>query len=790
MDELAHGLYFSIAVVPQTIRLVLEIFKDKMFPTNRMIYQAWEATMGFQMRQNSHLAMNWKTQYLGWFHGLLDSSMVAYHLLIVAPWVAHHWGWGMATGSVAAAYATGEVLRNFLAYFQSGAHSYSADVKMIHLLPAEAEAKRKLQAQGINPDSVLNEALVQNMTNQELAKIYSTVGLPGENEFIYDPLTMFDKIIAAQGYTLDGLSDEQKAEVAKRDFVLSRRRHGLTGTALIRALEMAEQIYRKSPSESGRKTVELLQWAMKERGVVRSMLRQVDHVASTGAGEDELKAAIDAEVASVNTAGLLSDKVQLAWAGIRGGIKYIAKTGTEKARDINKVMFRSTSTEAIPSLSRLLPESWLRQAGSPVVAEAGAELFRRAFFALYEGKLTKLQPNEAARGKHGDLVNRYLDQEIEQGNHEYLKDPFLRELKFEMLIDLMDERAKAREAVAKYKPHASSKLATIQWGIARWEADKIFEQISAGGLTSPIWMGMADNYNENVNKKFSPGGWEAAYHYRFIVAKEMAKQVGLTVDDPEESEFVRKVTVKAAVQAEVELNLPEQRSFLNKQNEVDRKFYEAQIYFHHFVATYVDMSVRSEDHLSAQSPEYPGRFQAIRRWSVTAKGGATISKVVRVVEALFRNEDSSFQPGEKSWLNRNVPIVPDLIHNFSRSLRTMPYMFTLSYLTSYYIWNIHIPYSMWVATGIFGFIHPALVEWNNRLMKNFGVKPMEDLPSKAKYSFNHSNLTNIEPMILQNNAAAIQGAFEAAIVGPVKHALSACAALLLGAGSNRRHDDP
>jgi len=79
----------------------------------------------------------------------------------------------------------------------------------------------------------------------------------------------------------------------------------------------------------------------------------------------------------------------------------------------------------------------------------------------------------------------------------------------------------------------------------------------------------------------------------------------------------------------------------------------------------------------------------------------------------------------------------------------MPYMMTASYLTSYYVWQVHMPYPLWVIFMLSGFVGSASVEINNRLMKNHGVKPMDDIPSKLTYSFVHSTLTNPEIMLIQ-----------------------------------------
>jgi len=49
-----------------------------------------------------------------------------------------------------------------------------------------------------------------------------------------------------------------------------------------------------------------------------------------------------------------------------------------------------------------------------------------------------------------------------------------------------------------------------------------------------------------------------------------------------------------------------------------------------------------------------------------------MSFAVRSVEALFRNEETSYAPGIWAMLDRNVPIIPDMVHNFLRNCAPCP----------------------------------------------------------------------------------------------------------------------
>lgn len=813
-DSLAYGLYFSIAIIPQGLRHILEILKDKTLPTNRIVHKAWHETMGFQMRQNSRLAMNWLTQYLGWWHGFLDSTLVGVHLLILAPWLAHHFGLGVATGSAVAAYASAEVIRNFLAYLQSGAHNYSADIKGIHMGPAEQEAKRKFQAStGKDPNSALNEAAIQDLTAKELAKIYESVGLPPDSEFLYDPLTFFEWLARSMGYSIDGLTPEQKKELAGNNFVLTKRRWGLVAPALKRALQMAKEMQAKNPTETGRKTVELLEWAIQERSITKAIGGRVIEFSTNRWSLNEMRESIEgelqkaeqelhqeaaaADVARVQealnrngegepvgreTPGLLRrtlNQTRVAakkqMAVVRGALKYFAADSTQVVRDINKVVYLGSSTSTIENINQFLPQSWKDQAQTPEVARAGAGLIQRSFLSLFEGKpeARRLATNED-RAAYGDRATKILNRLAE--NDPPLNDPFIRSLAQEELIGRLKEKTEARQAIIGYKPKALSFFEAKQWDSVRAITNAQIAELDAAEAVAPEWSGMVENFNANVENKADAAVWSKAYKYRFAVAFEMAKKVGLEVSQPEDSDLVQRIMVKAAMATEEELGLEKHISYMKGLNESDRKFYEAQLFYRHFIASYTELTVRS-DEFDGRSPEYPG-FQKTRRWMLSIPGGKVLNNFVAVASSVFRNESTSYLPGFWSWASRNVPIISDLAYNFVRAARAWPYYLTLGYLSSYYIWSIHIPYSMWVAAAAFGFVHPTIVEMVNRLMKNFGIKPMNDMPSKSTFSFVHSNTTNMQPIVVQNYAPQIQAGFQAVVVNPINHMTQTCADML------------
>nr|HMN69097.1 hypothetical protein [Bdellovibrionales bacterium] len=284
LDELVHGLYTSFAMIGQTLRHIMEFTKDRTLPSSHLLHKAWDETMGFQMKQNSHLAMNWKTFYLGalWF-GMADTFLVAVDLLIFTPAIIDYFSLGMATTAAAASFASAEVLRNFLGYIQTGAHGYSAEVKFIHLSAATEEAKRQLLLMHKNPEAKENEVELQELTENNLARRYKAVGLPDQDEFLYDPLSILEWITKTAGFGIDGkLSPGQRELLKEHRFVMARRRFGFSQPSLKRAVKMAERILRQAPSPVGARVVQTLKWAAKDRSAVKATLGHNMDLLATG----------------------------------------------------------------------------------------------------------------------------------------------------------------------------------------------------------------------------------------------------------------------------------------------------------------------------------------------------------------------------------------------------------------------------------------------------------------------------------------------------------------------------
>lgn len=781
LDELTHGLYFSVAVLPQGIRHTLEFLKDKFIPSNHLVKKAWDETMGWQMRQNSRLAMNWKTFYLGALvFGWTDSVLVGVAMLLFTPFLMDQFGIGMGSAAVTAGYVSSEILRNFLSYLQSGAHSYSGEVKFIHMQSAEKEARRQIEIQGeIDPDSAKARELIHRMAEAEVEKRFKTVGLPGKDEFLYDPISAVEKASAKLGYSINTqhLTPEQIETVKKHHFVLEKSHWGLIQPALKKALDVARKAQDRSSSKIGQQTIALLEWALNDRKSRKAVAGRIWDTFASKWGKDGFNDSVDRSMSEYLASTQSPTWFGSARAATRGAFRYLALDSTKQVRDMREVLYMMSTTGNARDLAGMLPDSWRQKAGSEEAALLGAELFHRAFHSLHGEEPELITPTTELDAFYGARARKVLSRLMVK--EDALKDPFVYQVRYWQTLFRLKIKDKERSDLLNYKPKQIKGFAAKQWARAKREALKVMADDPIEDQVTREWLTLAERFQKENGDTVDSNKWFHSYRFKTLVAQKFAKTVGLTVNNVEDSDFVKQVVLKAAAETESKLSSEKERVYLNGLTTEDREFYEAQVFTENFINAYIAGSVAS-DKMSAGSPEYPGRFQAVRRMLVDVPGGKAISKVVRFFEAMFRNEETSYKPGFWSFLDRSLPIFPDMYHNFMRSMRTLPYIITFSWLTSYYVWQIHIPYSIWIVFAVAGFWGSGMIEMNNRLQRNLDKKPMGDVPSKLFYSFVHSTLTNPEIMVLQAYANDIQKGFESNVTDPMRSAYNTCAEILGG----------
>lgn len=783
MSELAYGLYFSLAVIPQGLRHGLAFLKERFLPRNKMVAKAWEETMGFQMRQSSRLPMNYRTQYLGWVLGLADCVQVFLFLMILGPWMMNQVGLGATMGYATAAFASAEVLRNCLSYIQTGAFGYSSEVKFIALGSAQAQAKRALQADGKNPEAEANRDELNHLTEMYLEVRFKTVGLPGKDEFLYDPITMIEGISKRSGF----YSPSAKAAMPESKFVLEAGKWGLIHPALKLALKTANEMNAKSPSKIGSQTVRQLERALNERSNTKALLGGAwDAVTASWATENLHSAGLaemyDHDLAVAEKMANPSPLVRV-FAYTKGAFKYLAKDSTKWSRAIRETLFVMTNTAKSPEAYKHLPQLWRDKAESQEAAVLSAELFQRAFFSINEHDENMIAPAQELKNRFERTARRAVEAGV--ANEPSLADPFVKEVRVNELIFRLHGRDKQRREVLDFQPGKMSSGEKKVWAVVKEKVSEIWfaDAVPQSDVT---WNNMHAEYRDLKDPPRDESGslpqgfvgmtsqQFASYRYKVTVAREFAKQVGLIAESPDNSEFVRKVVIEAVAKMELHMQAPTEIAYISKLSPQDREFYEAQVFSRFFIDSYVELAVHSADHLKPYSPEYPGRFQFVRKFAVKVKGGKFLNATARVAEAWFRNEESSYRADWKGWFNRNVPFFADGWKNFANNLRVMPYFLSLSYLTSWYVWQVHIPYALWGLTMIIGFVNPTFVEINNRIQKNFDLKPMADVPSKLIYGWFHGIMTNPEVIMVQAYSQPIVDSFDKHVVSPIRNIPNAC----------------
>lgn len=785
-DEFAHASWASLAVIPQGIRHSLEYLKDRFIPDNKTLHKAWEATIGFQMKASSRLAVNWKTFLYGAIiFGMADSMMVAVDLLIFTPWLMHQMGLGIG-GAAAAAFASTMVLSNFLGYLQTGAHEWSAQVKQTFFLISQDTAKRKLIAEGKNPEAAENENELTRLTQEELNFRYKAQGLPEQKDFLYDPITVLEKIMRVIGYGVEGrrdLTQEQKDVATQNSYVLSRRHWGIVVPALKRAIRKAKMAYELHPTQEGKDVLTALNRALKEGSVVKGFAAGLGNLAFRKEARQDMKTNIETifgEWLQKNpNASPMRATINSLFATVKGTVKYLAGDSTLHARDMRSTIFLASAGNA-KALEEYLPASWF-EGISKSAGLLAAEEIHNAFFSILDHRPEMIDPRVGVDASYGERALKVM-QRVQQSNPGAFDDPFIKQMRYWELIGRLKKRDDERLAVATYEPPKMSGMAKKQWNLARKRAAEHYLQDNGDETVAEEWMTTAAAYAEKAGKteNFNAEKWAKTYRYRMTVAQELAKQLGTTVLDLEESDYVRKVAIEAAIETESLLSQDKERIYMDKLEPSDKRFYEAQLFAQSFVNNYVTMAVSSMDFLPASSPEYPGRFQGVRRAVSKIPGaGKTISTIVAAAEFPFRNEQSSYQVGKKAWFYRNVPVLGDMWFNFTRDLRFMPTLLTFSYFTSM-IWQVNIPYSLWVVLIGTGFIAPTLIEMYMRMLKNLNVKPMEDVVSKLIASFVHSRFTNPEVMAIQAIADPLSTGIDNAVFQPVRGMGALCADLLTG----------
>lgn len=876
LDVFSHSQWFSLSIIPQGIRHALEYFKDRFIHDNKLVGKVWDFTMGFQMRQNEQLAMNYKTFWLGAIVlGMTDSLLVAVDLLIFYPYLLQHFGIEIAAGGAAAAFVTAEILRNFLSYLQAGAHSYSADVKMINLESVEKLVRRQMTEEGLNPNSPQNQISLRDRTNTVMESRFKNVGLPDKSQFLFDPLSFMRNAISKMGYSLpqaheyeayEGGGAQAREELKKFEYTLQDRHWGLVRPAVNRALRVAKRLNEDNPSQVGKQTVDALTLASHSLSKIKARAFAPIKAVTSRQGFVEFTTTIGEQIKSAQLENGLAVTKPFRYLGavLAGAYQALAINSTRNVVTARSVVYAmsATSAKGLERNLELLPKSWIEMAGSREAALAMARLIHRAFFATYDQKPETLEFDSELERQFGVRAEIALET-----GRDLVGDPFLYNIYREEKIHELHQAAVDDAEIQSYTPPKKSFYERMQWERALRKAESaksdngstddasgrklslteaflygggaatmalapqfdwqgfltadLSEQLMtmasmAGGVataslllkltvdkmkskkTSPsekeanasrailtanspgdtssdkLWADLSERYQKTHDIQLDPTAqdkWVEDAKVRTPVAQAMGGRVGLHIEDPDKSPFVQEVIIQATLRTERSLVLPNEAAYMKTLTETERTLHEAKVFTGHFMDIYVENSVHSHDHMRSDSPEYPGRLQFVRRALVGKPGEKFFSGVVRVAEAFFRNEETSYKPGVLSALDRSIPLIPDAFRNSFRTARVLPYALLFGYPVAYYVWQIHMPFILYAILVASGFAHMTIVEFNNRIMKNFNIKPMNDVASKLVYSWIHSRGTNAVLGAMQANADRAVEVYDNHVVQPVERAI-------------------
>lgn len=781
----AHSLYFAETTPGQLIRQQLEFLKDRFLSKNQLVNKAWDETMGFQIRQSSALPVNWKMVYLGSIvHGMSDSMLVAVHLLIFTPWAMQVFGFGSELGMVAAAFATSEVIRNFIGYLKGGAHDYASDVKFIHLNRAEKEAARILISQGKDPDSSAHAEDKNKLVAEYLERIYASLGLPTSEEFLFDTVSVIKAVAKKNGFSLEGLPEattqEDRQNLGQMHFHLSQRHWGKIVPSLKLALKSAQTAYAQAPTSEGLGVIKTLEWALRHHsfltpgsvsdsamkfaglagsGDLRQNLSDFIQLAKDQASQeqssraDQVRERLSGLTLDEHITAAVMDKIDRHenlgfWGKMKatmvGTFRYLRQAEARATRDIRLTAFLMSTAGSVNDVIKFLPSSWIEQSGSQAAAGAAAELFHRSFSTILAGKDQGLEPDVELESQYGARAQAKMAEMV--SDNPELSDAYLYRVRYWEVLRSIADADRSRYEALYYTPKEMTALEARQWQRARVAAEPHLTAVNLDSTIGRRWQSAAQSFatfieQTDPDRTVDQTKWIQATRRRMVLVGEFARNIGLYLADIEASEVLEEVVQKASRDLDQELSQEKIKNYVARISESEAEFYEATLFYKHFISHYTQATSDSHE-LSANSPEFPGRLQRLRIKLAGKSWAKPLLFFTKIAESPFKNSADAYQAGLVSAITRNIPFASDLFGNFMNTLRIMPYAFSFAYLTTYYIWQVQMPYSMFVFMILFSFTHPVLVEWNNRLMRFFDIKPMDGVPEKLTYSFIHSNLTN------------------------------------------------
>ncbi len=142
--------------------------------------------------------------------------------------------------------------------------------------------------------------------------------------------------------------------------------------------------------------------------------------------------------------------------------------------------------------------------------------------------------------------------------------------------------------------------------------------------------------------------------------------------------------------------------------------------------------------------------------------------------------DEEFAPGLKNMIYRRVPMAYDLSTSISRNAKSFLTMAVIGYPWSRFVWNITMPYGVYLASSALVWTIMGPSQWITRLFRQQGLKPMGGTMSKLLYSVPYSWATFGGSIPLSLFAGDVNTWWKENVDLPISNAASKCENILSG----------
>lgn len=353
-DVLAHVLT-TISQFPTVLTAnALERMSDRYLPRsgaeNRLLRKILDITFLWSRKVNTNTPVSMKTFMLGAVvMGTVDTAIVAFQDIwmipemckAVAPYLPKELEQRVydtfdpenpATRSL----VVNDVIRNYVAWFTSGAFSYSVDSQAQQEAILRQQVDNALRRMGKNPLAPEHQHEREKLFNEALNVKLKQLGLPDQQAFLFDAGTIDAAVMKALGYRV---SDEELKKVDNAAIV-AHSRPGLLKSALLLSLKEARVRLKNNPTDLNRSVIELLETIRQQMSLL----------------------SLD-----------LSNPMK-SWQQIK------------KTRSSLALL---TYSGDVSAAVRYVPELWSEM--SPEAAQAASVLFRQAYFSYFTGDGTLIQ---------------------------------------------------------------------------------------------------------------------------------------------------------------------------------------------------------------------------------------------------------------------------------------------------------------------------------------------------------------------------------------------------------------